>query len=345
MRPEYVFFYDKKGPRIVPREDARMSVYDHGGLYGDGVFEGIRIYNERIFKFKEHVDRLFASAEAIELKIPLTKEELSDYIVEVCEKNGLKETGYIRLVVTRGEGDLGLNPEKCPVPTIFAIAQHIQMYSEGSYENGLEVLVSKTHRTSARSLSPNVKSLNYLNNIMAKIEATKAGCEEAIMRDMDGRIAECTGDNFFMVHNNMIYTPTDRAALKGITRGIVKEICRREKIEFYETDITLEDLYLKASELFLTGTAAEIVPVVKVKNTYLPDGARGCLTIGNGKPGPIAKKILELYRKETLKPENGTAIYDVSNMSAMRQSRLPPSFPPEDEKQPSLDKKLDTIKV
>ena len=212
MVAEKIFLCDKDGPRIVPREDAKIGVYDHGILYGDGVFEGIRIYNERIFKFKEHINRLYESARFIELNIPLSKDELSKYVIETCKENNLRESGYIRLVVTRGEGDLGLNPLKCPNPTIFAITQYIQMYPQKAYENGLEVLLADTHRMSARSLDPNVKSLNYLNNILAKLEANKAGCEEAIMRDTDGYIAECTGDNFFAVFDDegkdAVYTPT-----------------------------------------------------------------------------------------------------------------------------------------
>jgi branched-chain amino acid aminotransferase len=214
------------------------------------------------------------------------------------------------MVVTRGVGDLGLNPLKCPAPTVFIIARSIQMYSEKAYKDGLEVLLADTHRISARSLSPNVKSLNYLNNILAKIEANKANCEEAIMRDTDGYIAECTGDNFFMVHDGKIYTPTERAALKGITRGIVKDICLEQEIDFFETDIHPKDLCNKADECFLTGTAAEIVPVVSVKNAYLANNARGILTIGDGKPGPMTQKILEEYRKETLKPKNGRQLYE-----------------------------------
>lgn len=307
--PEHVFVSDAKGPRIVPREEAKISVYDHGVLYGDGVFEGIRIYNERIFKFNEHIDRLYESAKSISLIIPLSKEELSDYVVKACQKNNLRESGYIRLVVTRGEGDLGLNPLKCPTPTIFAITQFIQLYPQKSYSDGLEILLADTYRMSARSLSPNVKSLNYLNNIMAKIEANAAGCEEAIMRDTDGYIAECTGDNFFAVFNGAVYTPTGRACLKGITRETVKEICLREGIKYDPNDIHPSTL-VNARECFLTGTAAEIVPVVKIKNAYLRNGTRGDLIIGNGKPGPITKEILEWYRQETLKPENSTPIYD-----------------------------------
>lgn len=309
MADEKVFLSNKTGAGIIPREEAKIDVYDHGLLYGDGVFEGIRVYNERIFKFKEHIDRLYESAKAIGLKIPLSNEELSDYIVNLCRENQLKERGYIRLVVTRGVGDLGLDPEKCPTPTIFAIAQYIQMYPPKAYEDGLEVLLADTHRMSARSLNPNVKSLNYLNNIMAKREATAAGCKEAIMRDNDGFIAECTGDNFFAVFDDGVYTPTGRACLKGITRETVKQICVREGIKYDPNDIHPNTL-VNASECFLTGTAAEIAPVVKVKNSYLSNGTRGDLIIGNGKPGPITLKILNWYREETLKPENGKVIYE-----------------------------------
>lgn len=309
MVDEKVFLFDKNGPRIVPREDAKIGVYDHGVLYGDGGFEGERVYHSRIFKHKEHMNRLYESAKAINLKIPLPKEKLSNYVIKVCRENNLRESGYIRLVVTRGEGDLGLNPLKCPIPTIFAIAQYIQMYPPKSYEDGLEILLADTHRMSARSLNPNVKSLNYLNNIMAKMEANAAGCEEAIMRDNDGFIAECTGDNFFAVFDGAVYTPTGRACLKGITRETVKQICEREGIKYDPNDIHPSTL-VHATECFLTGTAAEIVPVVKIKNAYLGNGTRGELIIGDGKPGPITKAILRWYREETLKPENSTPIYE-----------------------------------
>jgi branched-chain amino acid aminotransferase len=275
--------------------------------------------------------RLYESGNGIKLKVPLPKEELSDLVVEACRRNSLKETGYIRLVVTRGSGDLGLSPKKCPIPTIFAIAKSIQMYPPESYTEGLDVIIAETTQKAFRTLSPNVKSGNYLNNVMAYNEILAynekngTNAREAIMLDQDGFIAECTGDNFFMVgfdptrERHFVYTPGKRACLQGITRDTVRTIVNRLEdedylvdgypIEYHETDIHPKDLKTKARELFLSGTAAEIVPVVRILNAPLGEHEYGMLTIGDGKPGYITKKIMDLFRAETLKPKNSTPIY------------------------------------
>ncbi len=343
MAIEQVFMYDKDGGRFVPEKDAKVSVFDHGLLYGDSVFEGIRIYDSKIFKFPAHMKRLYESAGGIKLEIPLPIEELSDLVVDTCRTNELKETGYIRLVVTRGTGDLGLNPEKCPVPAIFAIAKSIQMYPPGSYTDGLDVIIAETTQKAFKTLSPNVKSGNYLNNVMAYNEIIAynekngTNAREAIMLDQDGFIAECTGDNFFMVgfdperKRHVVYTPGKRACLQGITRDTVRTIVNRLEdedylidgypIEYHETDVHPKDLKTKARELFLSGTAAEIVPVVRVLNAPLGDHEYGLLTVGDGKPGPITKLIMGLFKKETLKPENGTPIYEYTNEEFLQMKK------------------------
>lgn len=280
-------FYDKS--------QAKISVFDHGLLYGDGVFEGIRSYNRLVFKLKEHIERLFESAHTIMLKVPLTKEQMIKAVILTLKENNLKDA-YIRLIVTRGEGDLGLDPRKCEGnATIIIITDKIALYPERFYKQGLEIITVPTIRNLPEALNPQIKSLNYLNNILAKIEAVNAGCDEAIMLDSLGYIAECTGDNIFIVKHNQLYTPPQcMGTLRGITRDTVLEIARKDKIPVHEHVLTRHELFI-SDECFLTGTAAEIVPVVKV------DGR----VIGSGKPDKLTlsliKKFKELTKKEGVK--------------------------------------------
>ena len=271
---------------LVDREDAKLSVFDHATLYGDGVFEGIRIYNGRIFQCQAHVDRLFASAEAIHLKIPYAKQQLVDAMYETLRANAIVD-GYIRLVVTRGEGTLGLDHNKCPHPSTFIIADQIALYPEEMYRNGMAVIVAKTVRTSGRMVNPSVKSMNYLNNIQAKIEAIDAGVVEAIMLNEAGNVAECTGDNLFLVKDGCVVTPPPgEGILIGVTRGVVIRLAGRLGIPLNETPITVEELYA-ADECFLTGTAAEVIAVTKVDDR----------AIGDGKVGPVTRKLLAAFRE------------------------------------------------
>jgi branched-chain amino acid aminotransferase len=274
--------------QFYPKEQARVSVYDHGLLYGDGVFEGIRVYHGRIFRCAQHIDRLFASARAIALKMPMTKEQLVEAMRKTLDVNGLKDA-YIRLVVTRGPGNLGLGPEKCDNPQVIIITDSIALYPPEFYEKGLEIVSVCTVRNHPNAVNPRIKSLNYLNNILAKIEGQQAGVTEAVMLNKDGYVAECTGDNIFIVSDGRVFTPPPHAGiLEGITRGLVMELARGAGIEALERDMTRFDLYV-ADECFLTGTAAEIIPVVRI------DGR----TIGDGKAGRITRKLLELFREET----------------------------------------------
>lgn len=274
--------------RLVESDEAKITVFDHGLLYGDGVFEGIRSYNGLIFKLSEHLDRLYESAKAIELAIPMTKEGLVDAIMRTLKANNLKDA-YIRLVVTRGAGDLGLDPRKCKRPTIFIITDKIVLYPKEFYENGLAVVIVKTRRNAKEALNPQIKSLNYLNNILAKIEAIKANVEESIMLNNDGYVAEGTGDNIFIVRKGVLSTPPeDIGVLKGITRLAVISLAGRESISVKEEMIKPEDLY-GADECFLTGTAAEIVPVTKIDGNV----------IGNGHPGGVTTKLLAAFRELT----------------------------------------------
>ena len=274
--------------KLVEKEDAKISVFDHGLLYGDGVFEGIRAYNGRVFKLKEHIDRLFCSAKAILLTIPMSPRAVMEAVLETCRRNKVRD-GYIRLVVTRGVGTLGLNPNRCKRPSVIIIAGKIQLYPEEFYEKGLEIITVPTTRNLHSALNPAIKSLNYLNNILAKIEANNAGCEEAIMLNAEGFVAECTGDNLFVVKNGQLSTPPLSAgALYGITRGVVIELAREEGLPVSEPDLTRYDVF-NAEECFLTGTGAELIPVVKV------DGR----IIGRGKPGPITQKLERKYRALT----------------------------------------------
>jgi branched-chain amino acid aminotransferase len=273
-------FYDER--------DAKVSVFDHGFLYGDGVFEGIRAYNGRVFRLKEHIDRLFCSAKAILLTLPMSHAEIMKAVVESCRENKIRD-GYIRLVVTRGVGTLGLNPNSCKNPSVIVIADKIQLYPAEFYERGLEIITVPTVRNLHSALNPAIKSLNYLNNILAKIEANNAGCEEAIMLNAEGFVAECTGDNVFVVKEGRLMTPPLSAgALYGITRQVVIELAGKAGLSVTEPNLTRYDLF-NADECFLTGTGAEIVPVVKL------DGR----VIGSGKPGPLTRKLESEYHALT----------------------------------------------
>ena len=274
--------------QFVRPEEAKISVFDHGLLYGDGVFEGIRAYNGRVFRLDQHLDRLYCSAQAINLRIPLGKGELREKVVETVRRNGLRDA-YVRLVVTRGKGDLGLDPLKCPVPTVFIIAGGIQIYPPELYEKGLRVVTLATRRNVVDALSPRIKSLNYLNNILGKLEANQANVEEGLMLTREGYVSEGTSDNVFIVREGALATPDlHLGVLAGITRGAVLEIARAEGIPAEETTLTLFDVY-NADECFLTGTAAELVPVVEV------DGR----TIGEGTPGPMTRRLLQRFRELT----------------------------------------------
>jgi branched-chain amino acid aminotransferase len=276
--------------KLVSKEEAKVSVFDHGLLYGDGIFEGIRAYNGRVFRLKEHLDRLWDSAKAINLTIPITKNEMEKAIIKTLIANKLTE-GYIRLVVTRGCGDLGLDPRKCTEPpSIIIIADKISLYPEELYEKGGEIITASTRRIRADALSPNVKSLNYLNNIMAKMEATRAGVMEAIMLNSEGYVAECTGDNIFIVKNGVLFTPpASEGALIGITRDAVIELSKNKlRVQVKEERVTTYNVYT-ADECFLTGTAAEVIPVIKTDSRV----------IGDGKPGKITAKLIKEFKSLT----------------------------------------------
>lgn len=273
-------FYDKA--------DAKISVYDHGLLYGDGVFEGIRCYHGKVFKLDEHLDRLYDGARHIHLEIPLTRQAFGEAIYETLRVNGLKDA-YIRAVVTRGIGTLGLDPRKCGKPEVIIITDSIQLYPPEMYEKGLELATVATIRNHPAALDPRIKSLNYLNNVLARIEATLCGCEEALMLNHKGEVAECSGDNIFIVKHGVLKTPPpDAGILKGITRGVVIELARQSAIPVQEVPLTRHDIYA-ADECFLTGTAAEIIAVSKV------DGR----VIGSGKQGPITKLLHQRFHELT----------------------------------------------
>ncbi|NPV27316.1 MAG: branched-chain-amino-acid transaminase [Firmicutes bacterium] len=274
--------------QFVPEEEAKVSVFEHGFLYGDGVFEGIRAYHGRVFRLREHIDRLYDSAKAITLNIPLTKEEMTEVVLETLRRNNLRDA-YIRLVVSRGKGDLGLDPRKCPQPTIVNIASSITLYPPELYEKGMEVITVPTRRNIPEGVNPRIKSLNYLNNIMAKIEANLAGVAEAILLNHEGFVAEATGDNVFIVKNGVLKTPAPYCGLlEGITRNAVIELAKKRAIPVEETVIPRYELFV-ADECFLTGTAAELIPVIKV------DGR----VIGDGKPGPIFNQLLADFHELT----------------------------------------------
>jgi len=281
--------------KFYPQSEAKISVFDHGLLYGDGVFEGIRAYNGRIFKLDRHMDRLFNSAKAIDLKIPHTKEEMANIIVEACRKNEIRD-GYIRPVVTRGPGDLGLDPRKCKRgASVVVIAQpQINLYGK-VYEKGMKVVTSSYRRVPPQSLSPSIKSLNYLNNIMARVEANQYGADEALMLDIHGYVSEATADNFFIVRNHTVTTPWSSTNLPGVTRETILELAPQVGLKSEERLFTLYDVWA-ADEAFITGTAAEIGPVVEV------DGRQ----IGDGKPGLQTKALMKAYRD--LVTSSGTPI-------------------------------------
>lgn len=281
--------------KFYEKQDAKISVFDHGLLYGDGVFEGIRAYNKLVFKLKEHIDRLYESAQSIMLKIPMSREEMTKVVIRTLKINNLKDA-YIRLVVTRGEGDLGLDPRKCTGgPSVIAITDKIALYPEKFYKEGLEIITVPTVRNLPEAVNPQIKSLNYLNNILAKIEAINSGYNEAIMLDALGYVAECTGDNIFVVKNNHLYTPPQcMGSLRGITRDAVLEIARKNKIMVHEHVMTRHEIYI-SDECFLTGTAAEIIPVVKVDGRMIGKGLPGKVTLG------LIKKFHELTKKEGIK--------------------------------------------
>ncbi|NQU76563.1 MAG: branched-chain-amino-acid transaminase [Planctomycetes bacterium] len=270
----------------MDHDKVAFNVYDHGLLYGDGVFEGIRVYNGNIFMVQAHIDRLFAGARAIRLKIPMSRQEILDAMTSALDANGLTD-GYLRLVVTRGAGNLGLHPFQCGNPRVFIIADKIALYPKEMYELGMSVIVASTTRNNINSLSPRIKSLNYLNNILAKIEAIDAGVSEAIMLNAVGMVAEATGDNVFLVRDDILLTPPANAGiLEGITRGVVMELARKASIGVRETDLSRYDLY-SAAECFLTGTAAEIIAVTQI------DGR----AVGDGAPGPITKKLQKAFHE------------------------------------------------
>lgn len=283
--------------KFYNERDAKVSVFDHGLLYGDGIFEGIRAYNGRVFRLKEHLDRLYYSAKAILLEIPMSREKIATAVVESCRLNKIRD-GYIRLVVTRGVGTLGLNPNRCKNPSVICIADKIQVYPPELYQRGMEIVTVPTVRNLHSALNPAVKSLNYLNNILAKIEANNAGVEEAVMLNAEGFVSECTADNIFIIKDSKVFTPPLSAgALYGITRGVVIELAEASGLSVSEPNLTRYDLF-NADECFLTGTGAEIVPIVKI------DGR----VIGNGKPGPLTKKLVAEYR--SLTKASGQPIYE-----------------------------------
>jgi len=281
---------------FVDEPDAKVSVFDHGLLYGDGIFEGIRFYNGRVFLFEEHLDRLYDSAKAILLTIPMERAALHEAVLETCRQNNLRD-GYIRLVVTRGKGDLGLNPNKCKEPTVFIIAATIELYPEKYYTEGLRVNTVPTQRVSPAALSPAIKSLNYLNNILAKIEGNLYGAQESIMLNQQGFVAECTADNLFVVKQDKIFTPhVSDGALGGITRRLMFDLAREMGREIREVNLTRYDLFV-ADELFLTGTGAEVVPINEI------DGRK----IGPGSVGPVTGEFIKHFRQRT--QNSGVSIY------------------------------------
>lgn len=272
--------------QLFDKEDAKVSVFDHGLLYGDGVFEGMRAYSGHIFKLAEHVDRLYESARAIGLTVPIDKPAISQQVVQTLEINKLSDA-YIRLVVTRGSGTLGLDPNRCSNPQVIIIADHIALYPPERYRDGMEIVTAATMRNHSAALSPRIKSLNYLNNILARMEGLRAGCDEALMLNHKGEVAECTADNIFIVKHGMLITPpTDAGILEGITRNTVIELAAAEGIPLAEKTLVRHDIYV-ADECFLTGSAAEVISVTKLDDR----------TIGEGKPGKITVRLSDAYKR------------------------------------------------
>ncbi|HPS03092.1 MAG TPA: branched-chain-amino-acid transaminase [Candidatus Sumerlaeota bacterium] len=283
--------------KFYPRNQAKVSVFDHGLLYGDGIFEGIRLYDNCIFRFQEHLDRLYSSAKYLAMTIPMSAEELTWATVETCKRNQLTD-GYIRLVVTRGDGDLGLAPWKCKIPTVIVIAGKITLYPKDVYDKGLQLVTVPTMRMPASAMNARVKSCNYLNNILAKIEGNLAGCVEALMLNSDGYVVECTGDNIFIVKNGVVFTPPSYlGALRGITRDCILELSAQLGYEVREEPFTRFEVF-DADECFMTGTAAEVVPVVNLDARPIADG----------KPGAVTKRLNQEYRKRV--SAEGTKLTD-----------------------------------
>lgn len=274
--------------KLYDKEDAKVSVYDHGFLYGDGVFEGMRIYGGKVFRLEDHLVRLWNSANAIWLEIPISQEEMAKAVNDTLKLNEIDD-GYVRLVVSRGAGTLGLDPNRTSDPQVIIITDHIALYPDEYYEKGLEIITVSTIRNHPAALNPRVKSLNYLNNILAKIEGLQANCEEALMLNHKGEVAECTGDNIFLVSRGRLLTPPiDAGILEGITRDVVIEVAEKEGIPVLQIPLTRHDVYI-AEECFLTGSAAEVVPVIKVDSRK----------IGDGKPGPTTRRLMELFHEVT----------------------------------------------
>ena len=281
---------------FLPKAEAKISVFDHGLLYGDGVFEGIRSYNGRVFKLDEHLERLYDSAKSIMLQIPIPIETMKETVLETLRRNHLSEA-YIRLVITRGVGDLGLDPDKCPKPSIIIIADKIALYPQKFYEEGLEIVTASVRKNYPEAINPRIKSLNYLNNILAKIEGKQSGAVEVLMLNADGYVAECSGDNIFWLKNEVLVTPpVHMGILEGVTRNSVIDLAREAGMRVEERVFTRHDLYI-ADECFLTGTAAEVIPVVKIDRRV----------IGNGQPGKVTEKLIAAFRQ--FAHSCGTPIY------------------------------------
>lgn len=281
---------------FLPKAEAKVSVFDHGLLYGDGVFEGIRSYNGRVFKLDDHLERLYDSAKSIMLQIPIPIETMKETVLETLRRNQLSEA-YIRLVVTRGVGDLGLDPDKCPKPSIIIIADKITLYPQKFYEEGLEIVTVSVRRNYSEAINPRIKSLNYLNNILAKIEGKQSGAEEVLMLNAEGYVVECSGDNIFWVKNEVLVTPpVHMGILEGVTRNSVIDLARDAGMRVEERVFTRHDLYI-ADECFLTGTAAEVIPVVKIDRR----------AIGDGQPGKVTEKLIAAFRQ--FAHSCGTPIY------------------------------------
>ncbi|MDQ0973497.1 branched-chain amino acid aminotransferase [Neobacillus niacini] len=300
MGSQWIFL----GGEFVKKEDAVVSVFDHGFLYGDGVFEGIRVYSGNVFRLDAHLKRLYESAQSIMLKIPYTQEEMTQLIVDTIRKNQL-DSAYIRVVVSRGKGNLGLDPSSCPTPSVIIIAEQLALYPKEFYEQGIKIASVPSRRNRPDVLSPQVKSLNYLNNILVKLEANQAGVQEALMLNDQGYVTEGSADNIFIVKNGVIYTPpVYLGALEGITRNAIIDVARAKGYEVKETPFTRHDVYV-ADEVFLTGTAVEVIAVIAV------DGRE----ISGGKPGNVTNDLLEEFRK--IVTTDGVACYPESASHAI----------------------------